>query len=64
MNAQGKKTIPKFNDKNCLQAPDNDAESPSKKNVEPKKFIEPNLKAFMERNMPKIKVHTNITDMK
>lgn len=55
-----KKFIDVPNDKNCLQAPDNEG-SPSKKK---KEFIEPNLKAFMERNMPKLKVFANITDMK
>ena len=55
-----KKFIDVPSDKNCLQAPDNEG-SPSKKK---KEFIEPNLKAFMERNMPKLKVFANITDMK
>lgn len=60
----GKKAPKKFTDKTCLQAPDNeDQTSPSKKQ-EVKKFIEPNLNAFMERNMPKVKVFLNITDMK
>jgi hypothetical protein len=31
---------------------------------EKKPFIEPDLKSFMERNMPKLKVFANITDMK
>ena len=50
----GQKKTKKFTDQNCLQAPDNDGDnaSPSKKEV--KKFVEPNLKAFMERNMPKL----------
>ena len=60
----GKKKVVKYDDKTCQQAPD-DTGSPAKKEAkEPVKFIEPNLKAFMERNMPKLKVHTNITDMK
>ena len=59
----GKKKVIKYDDKTCQQAPD-DSNSPTKEKKEPVKFIEPNLKAFMERNMPKLKVHTNITDMK
>lgn len=53
---------PKFvnDDKACLQAPD---DSPSKQKVVKKEFIEPNLKAFMERNIPKLQVFLNITDM-
>jgi protein required for attachment to host cells len=36
--------------------------SPVKKEKKP--FIEPDLKSFMERNMTKLKVFANITDMK
>lgn len=56
-----KKKVESVTDKNCLQAPDNDTTTPAKKKPD---FIEPNLKAFMDRNMPKLKVFTNITDMK
>lgn len=56
-----KKKIPRPapTDKNCLQAPDDEA-SPAKK----KPFIAPDLEGFMKRNMPAIKVFANITDMK
>ena len=57
------KKIKKFTDKNCLQAPD-DGEDGTPVKKERKPFIEPDLKAFMERNMPKLQVFTNITDMK
>jgi hypothetical protein len=61
-NGMGKPPRP-FDDKTCSQAPDND--SPGKiKKKEKKEFIEPNLKAFMERNVPKLSVFLNITDMK
>ena len=48
----GKKKVPKFTDKTCQQAPDNEEETPARKEKKP--FIEPDLKAFMERNMPKL----------
>ena len=57
----GKKKPPKFTDKTCQQAPDNEPDDVKK---EKKPFIEPDLKAFMERNMPKLQVFANITDMK
>ena len=51
----------KLDDKNCHQAPDNEETPAAKKK---KEFIEPNLKAFMERNMPKLNVFLDIKDMK
>ena len=53
-------------DRTCLQAPDDSAagKDEDKKEKEKKAFIEPDLRAFMDRNIPKLKVFLNITDMK
>ena len=54
-----------FTDKNCKQAPDNEVEKTDRKRIKrgDPEFIEPNLKAFMDRNCKNVQVFLNITDM-